>query len=151
MKKILWLALGLIVIIGAIFIYKYEPDEVVSYKEVVGKVYNDDVSISKIIIENRLKLTDTEITDKEIIEKIFSAPSDMKLVRTDELPLSEYKIKVYTNPTKEEPDFTLEADRENNLFVLAIYELPEPEIGPAVYIFEIKGTNELIELMDNLK
>ncbi len=141
MKKIIWIAISVVLIVIAIIVVTYEKPEERTYGEVVERLYDGEEKVTKLLIETDTKTI--EVTDMAIINELLYEHSDMELVETTDLPYIDYKINAYVG-SSEYKEFYVAVDVKYKI----IYTNSTNGGGT---LNKVVGTNELIETLKSLE
>ena len=141
MKKIIWIAISVVLIVIAIIVVTYEKPEERTYGEVVERLYDGEEKVTKLLIETDTKTI--EVTDMAIINELLYEHSDMELVETTDLPYIDYKINAYVG-SSEYKEFYVAVDVKYKI----IYTNSSNGGGT---LNKVVGTNELIETLKSLE
>lgn len=141
MKKIIWIAASVVLIVIAIMVLTYEKPEERTYGEVVERLYDGEEKVTKLLIETDTKTI--EVTDMAIINELLYEHSDMELVETTDLPYIDYKINAYVG-SSEYKEFYVAVDVKYKI----IYTNSTNGGGT---LNKVVGTNELIEALKSLE
>lgn len=141
MKKIIWIAISVVLIVIAIIVVTYEKPEERTYGEVVERLYDGEEKVTKLLIETDTKTI--EVTDMAIINELLYEHSDMELVETTDLPYIDYKINAYVG-SSEYKEFYVAVDVKYKI----IYTNSTNGGGT---LNKVVGTNELIEALKSLE